>query len=621
MTALLWALPLLPLLVGAVLAAASGMRPALDRIAGPLATATAAVVLVLAISVAVSRPQVRAPFLAGTDVELAVDALSAVMVVTVAAVTLLVLLFSGADLRPGEARARFFGLMLVFTGAMLLTVTATNLLVLLFAWELMGAMSYALIGFWWREPARVRSANTAFVVTRTADLGQYVAAGAALAGAGSLAFAALPAASSGWRDLLTAGLVVSALGKSAQLPFSFWISRAMAGPSPVSALLHSATMVAAGGYLLLRLRPLLEATSWAGPTVAWAGALTAVALGAVAVVQSDLKQLLAASTSAQIGFVVLAAGLGATAAGASQLVAHAAVKSALFLAAGAWLTARGTKSLRSLRGAGREDRLLGAATALALLALAGVPPLSLWLTKDSVLAVAREDSLALYLIALVGSVLSAAYAGRALAVLMTVPAPDEPLAPREVEEEPTGVVPHVATAAVVTLAAVGAVLGVQALPVVEERYAASLGGIAVVPGPLELALSAVLAVAVVVVLLRTRGAVPAAPGVLRSWLGLDALSAAVVLRPTLALARWMARVDDRVLDRAVEASARYTTQVARRASTGDVVGVDGLVSAVAAATRRLGVLARRPQTGQLHQYYAQAAATLVVVLLVVLIGR
>jgi NADH-quinone oxidoreductase subunit L len=647
MTAVLWALPLLPLLVGALLSVGAALDRGLDRVAAPVAVGTAAIVLLLAGIAAAGRPQVHAPFLAGTDVGLGVDGLSAVMVVTVAAVTLLVLLFSAADLRPGEARARFFGLMLVFTGAMLVTVTATNLLTLLFAWELMGAMSYALIGFWWTDADRVRSANTAFLVTRTADVGLYLAAGAALAGAGSLAFAALPGASSGWRDLLTAGLVVSALGKSAQLPFAFWISRAMAGPSPVSALLHSATMVAAGGYLLLRLRPLLAAVDWAGPMVAWTGALTAVALGAVAVVQSDLKQLLAASTSAQIGFVVLAAGLGATAGGTSQLVAHAAVKSALFLAAGAWLTARGTKALRSLRGVAREDRLLGAATAVALLALAGIPPLSLWLTKDSVLAVAREDSLALYLVALTGSVLAAAYAGRALGVLVTVRGKGERPDPRDVEEEATGHVPALATATVVALAAVGAVLGVQALPVVEERYARSFGGVAVVPGPGELALSAVLALLVVVALLRSRGALPVTPGPLRGWLGLETASTATVLRPTLALARGLARVDDRfldrgvmaaagllrrtaralargddaVVDRGVETSVALTLRTAGRAAVGDVRGVDGAVSALAAATRQLGVLARRPQSGQLHQYYVQAATVLAVLLLVVLIGR
>ena len=624
MTVALWLLPGLPLLAGMVLAGAAAFWPGVDRVAAPVAIGVALVVLVLALVAAIGRPSVRAPLLPGGDAALSVDGLSAVLVVTVAAVTLLVLLFSSVELRPGDARGRFFGLMLLFTGAMLLTVTTTTLVVLLASWELMGAMSYALIGFWWRDLERVRSANMAFLVTRTADLGQYLAAGAALAGAGSLAFAALPQASSGWRTVITAGLVVSALGKSAQLPFSFWISRAMAGPSPVSALLHSATMVAAGGYLLLRLRPLLEASSWAGPTVAWAGALTALALGAVAVVQSDLKQLLAASTSAQIGFVVLAAGVGATAGGTAQLIAHAAVKSALFLTAGAWLTSRGTKALRSLRGVAREDRVLGPAAIVALLTLAGIPPLSLWLTKDSVLAGAREQSLALYLTGLAGSVLAAAYAGRALAIVVTVRRKGEAPDPRDIEGDPTGRVRFLAVASVVALAAAGAVLGVQSLPAVADRYARSVGGNRSVPGLLELALSGVLAAVVVLLLLRARGALPAAGSAawrpLRGWLGLEALALRGVLEPTLALARGLARVDDGVLDRAVDGTAVLLRRAAGLASAADSRGVDGSVQVVAVGTRRLGALARRPQSGQLHQYYAQAAVGLVMLLLVVLIG-
>jgi NADH-quinone oxidoreductase subunit L len=620
MSAVLWALPLVPLLAGGLLVLGGVARRSGDRVAAPVALAVSGVVLVLAVAAAVSRPAVRAPLLPGADVALAVDGLSATMVVTVAVVSYLVLLFSSADLLPGEPVSRFYGLMLLFTGAMLLTVTATDLVVLLAAWELMGAMSYALIGFWWRDVERVRSANVAFVVTRAADLGQYVAAGAAYAGAGALAFAALPGASAGWRDVVAAGLVVSALGKSAQLPFAFWISRAMAGPSPVSALLHSATMVAAGGYLLLRMRPLLEQTSWAGPTVAWVGALTALLLGAVAVVQSDLKQLLAASTSAQIGFVVLAAGVSATAGGASQLVAHAAVKSALFLAAGAWLTAYGTKSLHGLRGAARRERVLGLSSVVALLALAGIPPLSLWLTKDSVLAVAKEESAPLYLVGLAAAVLSAAYAGRALAVVTQGGRP-EPVREADLEHEPTGAVPAAATATVVVLAAAGALLGLQALPPVEQRYVESFGGAATVPPLPELALSGVLVLAVLAVALRLGDSLPGTSRrPLAGWLGLEAAALAVVLRPTLALSRAVARVDDRVLDAAVDHTAVLSRRLAGGAFRGDVRVVDGTVQAVVDGARRLGGLARRPQTGQLHQYYAQAAVALTVLLAVVLLS-
>jgi len=298
----LWLLVLLPAVVGGGLALSR-----LDRTASAVSVATATGTAALSVVVALTGPRVSVPFMAGSDLALGVDVLSALVVPTVAIVTLLVLVFSAGEIQ--ESQARFHGLMLLFASAALLTATAETLPALLFAWEIMGATSYALIGFWWRDDHRVSAGLTAFVTTRTADVGLYLAAGAALAGGAGLALADLPASSDGWRHVVAAGVLVAALGKAAQLPFSFWLSRAMEGPSPVSALLHSAAMVAMGGYLLLRTEPLLAATGWAALTAAWVGALTALVLGAVAVAQRDLKQLLAASTSAQLGFVAMGAGL------------------------------------------------------------------------------------------------------------------------------------------------------------------------------------------------------------------------------------------------------------------------------------------------------------------------
>jgi hypothetical protein len=181
----------------------------------------------------------------------------------------------------------------------------------------------------------------------------------------------------------------------------------MEGPSPVSALLHSATMAAAGAYLLLRMNPLLAASGWGRPVTAWAGAVTALALGLVAVAQADLKQLLAASTCAQVGFMVLAAGAGGLSGGVMQLVAHAATKSLLFLAAGAWLAALGTKQLPALRGAARRYPLVGVTFTIGAAVLAGLPPGSLWVAKDQVLAAALHDSMALYGVGLAAAVVSA----------------------------------------------------------------------------------------------------------------------------------------------------------------------------------------------------------------------
>ncbi|MQA36297.1 proton-conducting transporter transmembrane domain-containing protein, partial [Modestobacter roseus] len=275
------------------------------------------------------------------------------------------------------------------------------------------------------EEHRVGAGLTAFLTTRTADLGLYLAAGAALAGGAGLGLDDLAAADGPWLHVAAAGMLVAALGKAAQLPFTAWLSAAMQGPSPVSALLHSAAMVAMGGYLLLRMEPLLAATGWAGPTAAWVGALTALLLGAVAIAQRDLKQLLAASTAAQLGFVVLGAGVGSVAGGTAHLVAHAATKALLFLVAGAWLTALGTKQLTALRGAARRWPLVGVGAGIGALALAGVVPLSLWATKDEVLAGAREESLPLYLVGLAAAALSAGYAGKVL-WLVWRPAPADP---------------------------------------------------------------------------------------------------------------------------------------------------------------------------------------------------
>ncbi|WP_243723108.1 proton-conducting transporter membrane subunit [Actinomadura sp. 7K507] len=546
----------------------------------------------------------RIELLAGWPGGLAMDGLSAVLAVTVAVVLVAVLVYAAGQ----GYGVRFHVLILLFAAAMLVTVTATDLMLLLMGWEVMGAMSYALIGYAWPDAERVRSADVAFLTTRAADMGLYAAAGFAVAGAHSLRLDELAGADAPWRDLIAAGIVVSALGKSAQLPFSFWLSRAMAGPSPVSALLHSATMVAAGAYLLLRLHPLLAATGWAATLVCWAGALTALVLGAVALAQRDLKQLLAASTCAQIGFMVLGAGAGAIAGGTAHWVAHAAVKSLLFLCAGIWLAALGTQRLDELRGAARRNRLVGAAFGVGALALAGVPPLSLWVTKDEVLAVAGESSTALLVAGFAASVLSSAYAAKALVMVFRRPADGSAVRVTVLERLPLPV-----------LALAAAVLGVVGLPALAGPWRRMLG----VPGEAaphawEVALSAGLAVATVAVVVVARR-VPE-PAWAADWLYLERAASAVVVRPVLAVARALARFDDQVVDGAVRGVARGGRWTAGLAGRRVEFRVDALVGVVGRAARGLAALARRPQTGQLHTYYAQAAVVLAVLVVIAVLA-
>jgi NADH-quinone oxidoreductase subunit L len=609
---------LLPALTGVLLLVA-GRRA--DRGAGTLAVLATSAALVLAAVVAEARPDLALPFLGivpGGDLRFAVDGLSAVVVLLVAAVAVPITVFAVVDLPTDAARARFFGYFLLFVAAMLATVTATTLPALLLGWEVMGATSYALIAYRWQDRSRVTAGTRAFLATRAGDLGLYVAAGAALAGTGGLVLDDLTAADGSWRSVAAAGVLIAALGKSAQLPFSAWLSGAMAGPSAVSALLHSATMVAAGGYLLLRTQPLLAVTGWAASAAAWTGALTAVVLGAVAVAQRDLKQLLAASTAAQIGFVVLAAGVGSIAGGAGQLVAHAAVKAGLFVAAGAWLTALGSKQLSGLRGAARRYSALGAAATISALALAGIPPLSLWVTKESILA--EASSLGLRVVGLAAAVLSAIYAGRILAVVLSSPTGAEPL---DAEQHGTRRVPAAATVAAAALALAATGLGVLAVPAAAAAFAEILG-VEVRPVRAgELLLGAVIAVLAVGLTLATARRRPAVfrwleSGPLGSWAGLGRLLSA---RPAMAVATAAATLDDRVIDATVRAVARGAVRAAVLLSRADAGVVDGAVRATARTVRRAGGLARRPQTGLLHQYYVQAVAGLGVLLALLLVVR
>ena len=613
----LWLLVLVPAVVGGVLSVA----PRAGRAAAPVSLATAGVGVVLSVVVALERPAVSVPFVAGSSLSLEVDALSALIVPTVTGVTLLVLAFSVGDIR--ESRARFHGLMLLFASAAAMTATAASLPTLLMAWEVMGATSYALIGFWWRDEARVSAGLTAFLTTRTADLGLYVAAGAALAGGAGLGLADLARASDGWRQVIALGVLVAALGKAAQLPFSFWLSRAMEGPSPVSALLHSAAMVAMGGYLLLRVDPLLASTGWALTATAWVGALTAVLLGLVAVAQSDLKQLLAASTAAQLGFVVMAAGVTSVSGGVAHLIAHASTKALLFLSAGAWLTALGTKRLQGLSGVARRWRLVGWSATVGALSLAGIAPLALWSTKDAVLAAAREVSPWLYAAGMVGTGLSAAYAGKVLLVIWgTFPRgrkDDVTSRLRDEEEQGTRTVTAWQQAPLVVLAAGAATLGLLALPPLGDRLAGALGAGDRTPSTWwELTASAVLAV--VVVLAVARWGVPE-PRWAVNWLGLETAAHVLAVRPTLRCARALARFDDETLDCAVMAAARVPLRLARVAAHVDDRWVDGTVDAVTRQVRRFGALARRPQTGRLDQYYLQAVAVIAAAVLLLVFVR
>jgi NADH-quinone oxidoreductase subunit L len=616
MSGILILIVLLPVVAGVTLLLL-GRRA--DRAAPFVSIGVAAGILVAAILVALLRPTVVLGFVSATGATFGVGGLTAVLLPTIAAITLLILVFAVAEkTRPA---GRFHGLMLVFVAAVIVTVTSTTLPSLLAGWEIMGATSYALIGFHWQKPRTMPAGFVAFTVTRTADLGLYVAAGAAIAGGIGWKLTDLADAPAPWVHVIAAGILVAGLGKAAQLPFSFWLSRAMEGPSAVSALLHSAAMVAMGAYLLLRLAPLLQITGWAGPAAAWIGASTAIVLGIIALAQKDLKQLLAASTAAQLGFVILAAGVGATAGGTAQLIGHAATKALLFLVAGAWLTATGTKQLDALRGVGRRWLVLGGVFLFGAFSLAGLPPFALWWTKDAVLAGALANSPALYAAGLIGVALSAAYSAKMIAAVWAKPQATERARTEEhwwdSEGEGTRAIASAALVPMVVLAAAALILGVLAIPAVSAPFRSVLGASSQPESSLaELVASAVIA-GVTVILVFRRGGRPFRAGL--AWFGLERAAAVVIVSPILRVAEVLSRFDER-LDRSVDGSARVLSAIAGGANALDRA-LDRSVDRVATGAIALGRIARKAQTGNIADYYAAAAVITVGAVLFLIVVR
>lgn len=628
--------------------AGAGLVHALRRRPGALLAASSTAMsatLVAAAWAAAAGPTAGWRWGPGLVLGLQVEGLSRVMVVLIPAVALPVLAYAVATVRHDDGLARLVVLLCVFVAAMELLVAAGDLLTLLVGWELVGACSWALIAHDWRREDNPRLAGQAFLATRVGDLGLLAAAAVALTVTGSAGFDTLSALR-GWpAHVVAAGLVMAAAAKSAQLPFSPWLFSAMAGPTPVSALLHSATMVAGGAYLLARTVPLVEGAPWFAGAVAALGAATAVAAGVVATVQRDLKRALAASTSAQYGLVLVAVGAGSTAAAGSHLVTHAVLKALLFLGAGVALHAAATLDLGSLR-LGRTLPFTAVTFLAGALALAGVPPLGAARSKEAILAAAAHHSPWLGAAVVVASFLSALYATR-LALLAFGPGPlggARHRLPGPVER---------ASLAVLMLGSLA--LGALWLPGARGVAEGLTDGRWFDPAAWELpvSLAALLAAGLVVMLFHRRDhlltmAVP--DGMrrwLESWLGLPGLARSLIVDPVMAASRALASFDDRVVDAGVRAAARVPMALAGAAGWWGERGADGLVRAVSGATVRaaaasrvaderavdraveqlargtgvVGRNSRRLQDGLAHHYYVIVAAGLVATVVVAAAGR
>lgn len=444
--------------VGALGAIALWRRP---RAAWGVALGTAVVTLVTACGAAARGAAVDIPWIPtwNARIRLAADPLGALLAVLAAAIAVLVIGYARPYLahhlrtpsRDPSSEARFHALMLLFLGAMVGLAFAADLVLFIVFFDLTVVASYALIGFDRAEDGSRVAALTAVVVTGFGSAALLLGALVWTGGRNTFELAALAAeAGGGVRHEWAAALVVlAALIKSGQVPFHFWLVRAMAAPTPVSAYLHSAAMLAAGAFLLLRLQPLLEGTV-AAAALPFLG-LASIFVGSVLALGADrIKQLLAYSTVAQYGYVVLLVGLGgATGIGgaALYLVAHAAAKSALFLTAGAVQQATGTDRLSELGGLGRRMPGLALTSGVCAAALAGLPPTVGYLKDEALFAAVLERHSGFAAAAVLGVALTLAYTLRFWIGLFMrrqpSPGPDRrPRVPTDVEEPAPGRVPE-----------------------------------------------------------------------------------------------------------------------------------------------------------------------------------
>jgi NADH-quinone oxidoreductase subunit L len=361
-------------------------------------------------------------------------------------------------MRDDEGKSRYFAALSLFMFAMLGIVLANNFVMLFIFWELVGFTSYVLIGHWFYRDAAANAANKAFITTRIGDFGFMIGILTVWMATGSVVFAEVAPRMSGLTNhptfLTIAALLIfcGAVGKSAQFPLHVWLPDAMEGPTPISALIHAATMVAAGVYMLVRVTFVIQTSQTALVIVAWIGTITAVMAALIATQQNDIKRILAYSTLSQLGYMVMAVGLASNDAAMFHLFTHAFFKALLFLAAGSVIVMlHHEQDIWRMGGLSRKLPITFVTFAVGALALAGCPPFSGFFSKDAILALAYERNTPIFAVALFTAFLTAFYVVRLLVIVFFGKARSD-IANESSESPPVMTMPLIVLAVLATVA-------------------------------------------------------------------------------------------------------------------------------------------------------------------------
>jgi len=577
------------------------------------------------------------------DLAFRYDPLAAVMTLVVTGVGLLIHIYSLGYMAHDKSYARFFAYLNLFTFAMLVLVLAANLGVMFIGWEGVGLCSYLLIGFWFSKDSAANAGKKAFITNRVGDFGFLLGTGLLVAALGTADMAGIAAAvgsgalAKGTATAAALLLFLGATGKSAQIPLYTWLPDAMEGPTPVSALIHAATMVTAGVYMVARLHALFSFSGTALIVVALTGAFTAVYAATMALVQTDIKRVLAYSTISQIGYMFIGLGVGAYAAGVFHLMTHAFFKGLLFLAAGSVIHAlSGEQDVRKMGGLrGRIPRtyrvfLIGA------LAISGVPGLSGFFSKDEILTAAfASGNHLVWALGLAGAALTAFYMFRLIFLTFSGEPRFSGETAHHVHESPRAML--VPLEILAGLAVAGGYLGLPHLlgggawfgrflepsTGAPDVHLAAGTEIALMALSVAAALAGIAAAYAVYVKAKGEPARRWAErfrGLYRIVAGkyfVDEFYGRVFVGGVFALGRIADWFDRRVVDGLVDGTASLVRRVSRLAIAVDEGAVDGAVNGVGRAHLAASAVLRRLQTGRIYNY---ALAVVLGVVLVITIA-
>jgi len=620
-----WIIPLLPLLAFVLIALFTNRNQRLSSLVSIGAICLSWVLALFVIGSVLKNP-VASEFkftwinLLGFKIEMGIliDPLTAVMLFVVCTVSALVHIYSVGYMHRDPRFSRFFSFLSLFSFSMLGLILANNFLGIFVFWELVGLTSYLLIGFWFEKKVASDAGKKAFITTRTGDLGFIVGILILTTAAGTFNFREMFHAVEAGHipvGLLTLGaifLFAGAVGKSAQFPLHVWLPDAMEGPTPVSALIHAATMVAAGVYLVARTMIIYLAAENAALVVASIGCFTAFLAASIGLVQNDIKRVLAYSTISQLGYMIMVLGLGGYTAGTFHLYTHAFFKALLFLGAGSVIHAVHTNDIWEMGGLYPKMKITATTFIVASLSISGIFPLSGFWSKDEILAVASHFHNPIFLVvATLVAGMTSFYMFRLCFVTFFGKPRDQHKFDHAHES------PKVMTIPLMILAVLAVVAGWVGIPWLKHGYSSFVYHHQphhAEPSFVLMIVSTLVALTGIYLAYAMYYKKSISPEKLKARFSFiykvlynkyyfDELYHAVIVNPLLKLCDFLfARVDVGVVDRLVNGMGHLTTFLSDVQEWFDSHIVDGAVNGTAYVTRGIGSGLRKVQTGQLQNY-------------------